>query len=152
MNLTVVKDGETDVAALWTYARHLESRAGLLRLALEEIIQHADLDETEGNLVRDPGLPDREGAQDPGGGMSKDEDFVYVSCEIMQNPRIRAMSPRVFRRKLLAALRGEINECSLHIRTTAPEETEWVQSAACLGFGCMPKCTAIPKFSSYPTV
>ena len=39
MNLTVVKDGKTDVAALWTYARHLETKIGLLRLALEEIIQ-----------------------------------------------------------------------------------------------------------------
>ena len=36
--------------------------------------------------------------------MSEDEGFVYVSCEMMEDPRIRAMSPRVFRRKLLAAL------------------------------------------------
>ena len=53
MNLTIVRDGETDVAALWTYARHLESRAGLLRLALEEIIQAADLD----NADSDPWPP-----------------------------------------------------------------------------------------------
>ena len=75
MNLTIVRDGKTDVAALWTYARHLESRAGLLRLALEEIIQAADLDNADSDPWPPwsviPQRPDREGAQDPGGGMSE---------------------------------------------------------------------------------
>ena len=57
----------------------------------------------------------------------KDEGFVYVHCDMRKDPRIRAMSDKEFRQKFEAACRGEINECSMHIRTTAPEETERTQ-------------------------
>lgn len=57
----------------------------------------------------------------------KDEGFVYVHCDMMKDPRIQAMSAKEFMRKFQAACRGEINECSMHIRTTPPEEEEYLQ-------------------------